>query len=544
MEAFENDQKATRALSQSSAKGTSKPLARLLEKIPWFRGMDQQDHPASELRKLAKSSGIYALASITTPFISLVLTPFLARNLAAADFGILAVINTAIGFSAGITQLGLASAFFRAYGYDYTLAQDKRDVIATTTTMLCITTTVVALLVALFARQLADFLFGQPELANYIALAGIVVLLQNLTIPAMAWLRAEGRPLPYSLLSISNMLITLLGTVILLGSLNWGVAGAIIANGAGFAFIVMLTLPVLIFRAGLKIRFDIARSMLAFGLPLVLNFVSFWVLQLSDRYLLSLLGSLVETAHYAVAYTFGGAMSVVVMGPFALAWPAAMFAIAKRDDAKKIFQTLFRWFSLTLLLVAFSFSLVGTVLLDWLFPAGYRSSAFVIPLVAESISFYGVYYIFITGVNIIRKTWMISIFSTIAAITNVLLNLFLIPRYGSAGAAASTLLAYIVLAAIAYVVDQRVYPIPFEIGIFLLAQVLGIALYTESNLLLPVENSLASLALRLGALALYACCLGLLGMAPAWWRRWRLRDERTKARAIAAEGLERNGHDA
>lgn len=484
---------------------------------------DRKNSPVSELRKLVKHSGIYALASVTTPLIMLILTPFLAHNLSPVDYGILTIINTAIGLSAGITQLGLASAFFRAYGYDYTSPEDKRDVVATATAMLCLTTTFVALMVALFAPLLANFLFGRSSLANDVTLAGFVVLLQNLMIPALAWLRVEQRPLLYSILSVSNTLVTLLATIVLVGVLRWGVAGAIVANGGGYAFVVLCTLPVIIFRAGVKIRPDIASSMLAFGLPLVLNFTSFWILQLSDRYLLSLFVSLVETAHYAVAYTLGSALSVVVMGPFALAWPSALFAIAKREDAAAIFKVFFRWFSLFLLFAAFGLSLVGTFFLNWLFPVNYHAVASIIPIIAMSIAFYGVYHATLVGVNVKRKTWLISLFSTSAALVNILFNLFLIPRYASSGAAISTLLAYIVLAAVSYAVNQRLYPIPFEVGIFLCALCTGIALYTGSSFLLPVQSAIVTAGLRLAAFVLYGICLGVMGMAPTWRQRWLLR---------------------
>ena len=82
------------------------------------------------LRNFAKSAGLYALASVALPLVALLLTPFLTRNLSASDYGILTILNTLVGLVAGISQLGLASSFFRAYGYDYTDARDKRDVLS------------------------------------------------------------------------------------------------------------------------------------------------------------------------------------------------------------------------------------------------------------------------------------------------------------------------------------------------------------------------------------------------------------------------------
>lgn len=486
--------------------------------IGWRNTADDQEGSVQLVLKLIKSTGIYALASVANPLITLALAPFLAHNLTPSEYGILAITNTAIALTAGIMQLGLASAFFRAYGYDFTERRDKLDVVATTMSLLCLTSASVVIAGALLSSTIASILFGQAKLGSYIILAGVVVCLQNLTIPAMAWLRVESHALSFTLLTIVNVLVTLIVTICLTGVLHWGVSGVILANGCGYACIVICTLPIIVLRAGIKIRVDILRNLLSFGLPLVLNFVAYWVLQLSDRYLLGLFTSLAEAARYAVAYTLGSAISVLIMGPFALAWPTALFAIAKREDAVQVFKLLFRWFSIFLLFTAFGLSLAGRFLLDWLFPETYHSAAFVIPMVALSIACYGVYYIFITGVNVKHKTWLISIFTTIAAITNIGLNLLLIPHYGALGAALSTLLAYIVLAGVAYFVNQQLYPIPFEVGMFTLALVLGIAFYVGSDVLIQKHETVAGWTISIGAFGLYGGCLACLGMFSHWMR--------------------------
>jgi O-antigen/teichoic acid export membrane protein len=470
----------------------------------------------SLLLSFIKTSGIYALASVVLPLITLVLAPFLTHYLSPTDYGVLTILNTFISLGAGITQLGLSSAFFRAYSYDYSSDDDRRDVLATSTSLLCLISIPTVIGAVFLAPFLADVLFGRSLLGSVVGLALVVILLQNLTVPGFAWMRAEGRAHFYSSLSISSLLITLFANLVLVGRLHMGIAGALIATGSGYASVIICTIPIIVVRAGIRIRVDITKSMLAYGLPLVFNLVSYWVLQLSDRYLLSLFGSLAQTARYAAAYTLGSAMLVVVMGPFTLAWPTTMFAIAKRKDALQIFKLVFRWFSLFLLFAAFGLSFVGTILLDLLFPVSYHSAASVIPVVAVSIAFYGVYYVFMTGANVVRKTWLAAVFMTIAAIVNVVLNLFLIPHYQAMGAAASTLIAYVVLALVAYIVNQRIYPLSFEIGRFMFALLVGMALYSGSSFLASFQGIFGACGIYGGALALYGLCLVILARLPAW----------------------------
>lgn len=468
----------------------------------------------SVIRSLVKSSGVYALASFISPLITLVLAPYLTRNLSRADYGVLAVFTTVIALMVGITQLGLNHAFFRAYNYDYESKGDRLKVVSTLIVLLLVISIPVTVALVLAAPWLSMLLFSTQSYDSAVRIAALVILLQNLTLPGFAWLRAENRPIYFSVLSTLNLLVSLGTTIILVGMVHLGIVGALIATGVGYGIVAFCTLPVVLLRVGLenlRPRRDIVWNLVSFGFPLVGGFIAVWVLQLSDRYLLSRLGTLEQTASYAVAYSLGGIMSVIVLGPFALAWPSAMFTIAKRADAPYIFQLIFRWYSLVLLLIAFAFSLVSMIILVLFFPPAYHSAAPVIPIVAVSTMFYGLYSMFNAGIGVRRKNWLGVIFTTFSALLNVGLNIVLIPHYGSLGAALSTLIAYLALALIAYVVNHYIYPIPYEIGLFLIALSVGVALFLGTIFLTRTVGLYVTSAIYIGMFCAYGACLILLG---------------------------------
>ena len=463
---------------------------------------------------LIKSSGIYALASLASPVVSLVLAPFLTRNLSHTDYGALAVLNTTISLMTGITQLGLGSAFFRSYSYDYETQRDKLTVLSSVVLLLTCISVLTVIVVLLSSSWLASLLVNSAVFGNAIAVAVIVVLLQNLSVPGFSWLRAEKRPTFFTVLSITNLLVSLAATIIFVGVLHMGVVGALLAIGGGYGAVVLGTLPLILYRAGLRIRLDIVKGLLSFGLPNAASFISIWILQLSDRYLLSYFGSLAQTAGYSVAYSLGGVLATVIISPFSLAWPAAMYSIAKQDDAAQAFRTVFRWFSFILLFAAYGFSLIGIGTLHLFFPVSYYSSSPVIPIIAVSILFYGLHLFLTVGIAIRRKTWLVVILTMTAAITNILLNIFLIPHYGAMGAAWSTLLAYAMLAVITLIVNQRIYPIPFDIDLFVVALLIGITLALGCILLTHTWSSLWSGVTHVCALCLYGGILVLMAKHP------------------------------
>ncbi len=285
--------------------------------------------------------------------------------------------------------MGLSSAFFRSYNYDYELKKDKLKVLSTAFTLLLLTTISITLAIFFTAPFLADVLFNSLSFTEPIRIVGLVVLLQNLTVPGFAWLRAENRAYIFSILSIVNLLIYLSATIAYMGLLHMQMIGSLLAMGTGYASVIICIVPLILVKAGVRLHLNMAKELLSFGLPNVSNFISIWVSQLADRYLLGLLGSLSQTASYSLAYTLGGILSTVILAPFTLAWPSAMFTIAKKDNAANVFGVVFHWYAMVLLLATFALSLFSTGLLDLLFPTPYHSAATIIPIIAVSIMFYG-----------------------------------------------------------------------------------------------------------------------------------------------------------
>jgi O-antigen/teichoic acid export membrane protein len=474
--------------------------------------ISEKEEYISVIRKLVKSSGIYTLASFASPLISLALMPFLTHSLSTNDFGVLAVVNTAISLLAGISQFGLNNAFFRTYSLDYEARRDRLQVVSTVVILLFIISITFSAVTMFAAPWLSYLLLKNSSYDSTLRLAAFIVLLQNLTVPGFSWLRVENRAMIYSVLTIINLLFELAGTVLFVGVFHMGLNGALFATGGGFALIVLCTLPFIIFRVGLSFRFDISWNLLSFGLPLVANFVSVWILQVSDRSLLSHFGSLAQTASYTAAYSLGGVLNIAVQSPFSLAWPSAMFAIAKREDAPRVFQLVFRWYSILLLFAAFAFSIISTMVFYIFFPPTYYSSASIVSIITISIMFYAIYNFLNTGISVKRKTWFAVIFTFVAALTNIGFNLVLIPSYGAMGAALSTFFAYFLLAIIAYIVNQRVYPIPYEIGTFTIALTFGLGFYVIGSLLAQRYQTYTAWGIMIGALGIYGLCLVGLGI--------------------------------
>jgi O-antigen/teichoic acid export membrane protein len=463
------------------------------------------------IRNLVKNSGIYAISSLASPLITLLLAPFLTHMLSRTDYGALAVINTAVALATGVTELGLGAAFMRMYAYDSKTPREQLDVLSTLVLFLLLILIPVTILGVIAAPWLSVLLLGSASYSRAIQVGAVLVLSQNLTVPGLAWLRAESRAAFFSTISIGNLLVTAAASLILVGILHMGIVGALAANGFGDVIIIACTFPIIFWRTGFYLRFAMVGSMLAFGVPNVINLVSGWVLQLSDRYLLGHFASLSMAAGYSVAYSLGGVLSATIIAPFSLAWWVLMYPIAKRKDAKHVFKLIIRGFSFVLLFATLGLSLFGSSVLYLLFPASYYGQSAIIPIIALSIMFSGICTVVGLGTSLQRKTWLTSIYFIVSAIINIGLNIVLIPVFGTMGAALATLVAYIVLALVAYLVNQRIYPVPFEVGLFLVALGIGILLYLLGNRLAQGQNNVVAWGVHISALLLYGLFLLFMG---------------------------------
>ena len=463
------------------------------------------------IRGLVKNSGIYAISSLASPLVMLLLAPFLTHALSRTDYGALVLLNAVVALATGVTELGLGAAFMRLHAYDCKTPREQLDALSTLVLLLLLILMPITVIGVMAAPWLSALVLGSASYSGAVQVAVVLVLTQNLTVPGLVWLRAEGRAAFFSTISIANLLITAGASVVLVGMLHMGIAGSLVANGLGDAIIIVCTLPVIFWRAGFYLRFALVGGMLAFGIPHVMNLITGWVLQLSDRYLLGHLASLSLAAGYSVAYTLGGVLATAIISPFSLAWWVLMYAIAKREDAKHVFKLIFRWFSFVLLFATLGLSLFGSSVLDLLFPASYHAQSSIIPIIALSVMFNGIFIVVNLGTSLQRKTLLTSLYFIVSALINVGLNIVLIPAYGTMGAALATLVAYIALALMAYLFNQRIYPVPFEVGLFLVALGIGIALYLVDNELAQGQSILVDWSVHIGALLLYGLCLLLLG---------------------------------
>jgi O-antigen/teichoic acid export membrane protein len=456
-----------------------------------------------ELRRLGRHSVIYGLGGLVSRILAVILLPLYTRYLTPSDYGVvetLIALTTVIGIA---LALGIGSAFFRFY-FDSTEPADRRRVLRTSFWFIMGMATLGLVVGVALSSEISQALFGTTKDARLVA-ASFVGLWAGMNWAQLTNLfRVEERSVAYVTASLTNILVTIGTTLLLVVVLEKGPMGVIVGNFTGTLTVYL----VLVFyrREQLGLEFDrkLFREMNRFGMPLVPSALFLWVTNFSDRLFLDKLADTHEVGLYSVGVRIASAM-VLLLTAFRMAWPAFAYSIEDEKEAKRTYGFVLTYLVLVATWMATGLALLSPWIVEWIAAPAFASSSRVVgPLAFSTVSFAG-YIVVAVGVGRSRRTQFNWVVTGAAAIVNIALNLVLIPPYGMIGAAVATIAAYTTMFVGMSWWSQRIYPVPYQWRRVATAVAVGIVIVSAGKL------AGAGLALAIALSLVYPLALVPLG---------------------------------
>jgi O-antigen/teichoic acid export membrane protein len=446
----------------------------------------------AELRRLGKHSAIYGLGGLVSRILAVLLLPLYTRYLSPSDYGkveTLIALATVIGI---VLRMGIHAAFFRFY-FDSPEPEHRRLVLRTSFWFTMAMATAGLIVGVALSPQISDLLFGTTDDAELVA-AAFVCLWAGMNYEQLTSLfRVEERSTAFVAASLSNVLLTIGATLILVVALDKGPIGVIVGNFTGTLLVYAALVGYRREQLGLQFDRGLLREMNRFGTPLVPTALFLWVTNFSDRLFLVQLADVTEVGLYSVGVRIASAM-VLLLTAFRLAWPAFAYSIEDEREARRTYAFVLTYLVLVATWVATALALLSPWIVDWIAdPAFDESSRVVGPLAFAAVAF-GAYIVVAIGVGRARRTQFNWVVTGVAAAVNIVLNLLLIPPYGMMGAAVATIAAYATMFVGMAWWSQRIYPVPYQWRRVTTAAGAGIALVAVGKLAgggLPVAFLLA-----------------------------------------------------
>ena len=387
-----------------------------------------------------KQIAAFAIGPIGAAFLSLISLPIITWFFSQEDVGRMAMLQVTLGFSTLLFSLGLDQSYVREFHeVDSKPALLKRAMLPG---LVLLVGTVLILLP--LGGNLAGWLFGVP--AWHLSVLAALALVANYISRFLSLvLRMNERGVAFSMSQLlpKLLLLAIIGVYIAVGA-DKDLTNLVLANTAAIASVCAIygwnthTEWLL----GIRTRLDVGqlRTMLRFGLPLILGGLAFWGLTAIDKVFLRTLASFHELGVYSVAVSFGTA-ATILQSVFSTVWAPTVYKWASAGTGLENVHKVSRYI---LALVVLGFALAG--LFSWVvtlfLPANYSAVQWIVVSCIGYPLLYTLSETTVVGIGISRRSTLSMLAAIAAFAVNLVGNWWLIPIFGAAGAAVSTCVSF------------------------------------------------------------------------------------------------------
>lgn len=388
---------------------------------------------------LAKNTIILALGNICTKGIMFIMTPLLTRWLPTEDYGAFDLMTTYVSLVIPLVTLDIGEAAFR-FLLDCKCDEERNTIIGNTTKIYILGIPIIGVLLAF-----ATVLF--PNKKYYIFLFMIIFGGELVYEYFTMLLRGVKKLNIYAMASIIYVFVMAVSAFIYIKVLDWQLAGIIIAYVTGYFFsIIYMGVAGDLFDHLFQSKLDlkIIKRFLAYSVPLLPNALSWWVVNVSDRTIISAVLGTSYNAVYAIACKIPN-LAQSLFGVFHLSWIQSASESVGDTDRDAFYNDIMNKVVKIVCSLVSCMLATNFIFFEFIFPVEYRMGYYLVPILSLAIIF-SMLAQFLGGIYIAKKnTKKNGITTSVAAIANITSHLLMIRFTGIYAAALSTLLSYVVL---------------------------------------------------------------------------------------------------
>lgn len=388
----------------------------------------------SKYKELAKNTGIFALANFSSKILIFLLVPIYTRVLTTTEYGFYDLVYTTIQLFVPILTLNISEAVMRFLMKD---GVSKKSVFSIAVLDIFIGSIAFALLL------LVNNLFSLSDLISqysiYIFVIFVFYTLNNFLIQFSKGIDKIGVTAISGVISTAVMLAT---NVILLVVFDWGLLGFFIANVCGYVIPCIYIVSRLRLWELFEIKIDkkLQWEMVYYALPLVLNILSWWVNNTSDRYIVTAIVGIQASAIISVAYKIPQILSTI-SAIFIQSWQISAIKIQEDKSDTTFVSNMLLYYNALLLIIASGIILFVKPISNILFGISFYSAWELVPFLIISSLFNAISGCIGAIMGAKMDTHNIAKSALVGMIANIILNIVLTFLMGPQGITISTLIA-------------------------------------------------------------------------------------------------------
>lgn len=389
-----------------------------------------------------KNSLLYTLGSMITPIIGFIMLPFYTNVFTPAEYGVVTTTQSLIGLLQIFLVLSLHGAITRFF-YDYLdQPKEQRRYLGSIFIFVSLFSTVFSSLLLIFNEVIGSFLFQDIPINPFYYLLILISWLSALLSLPLALFRAQEKAYLFVFVNFSKAVLIMLLSIYLIKYENFGPEGVLIAQASISAIVTLITYLHIIKYIDFNFSMQSIKESLLFSLPLIPHVASGWIISSSDKVILEKFVGVAEVGIYSLAVQIS-----MVLGLFFASVNNAL--VPRYTKLKKMNQAnqadkLLRIFAGVVVGVSIIYLPTSIIVIKYISSPEYHSAINIIPLLLIGQIVNGFYFIYVAKLFYAKKSGSIAFSSSTAAITNILLNIVLIPQIGIYGAAVSTIISEMV----------------------------------------------------------------------------------------------------
>lgn len=424
----------------------------------------------------------YMLGPVGSGLLGFVSLPIIAWFYSVEDVGRISMLQVFMSFSVLFFCLGLDQAYVR----EYHESKNKPALLKTVFFPSLALSILSFLLLAIYDLKIVSkWLYEIPS--TYLSLITILCFVIALASRFLSLvLRMQERSFAFSMSQLLSKIIFLL---IVINTVWLGFArdtySLVTANTASMilAFLVFTwnTKSEWLIAIKEQININELKSAFSFGWPLIFGGLASWGLNVMDRLFLRYFSTYTELGVYSITMSVAVVVTIFA-GIFNTIWSPMVYKWMSEDnfDYEKI-DTVLEY-----VVAAIYFSIVLTSLFSWVIPyflpPQYSNIQYLLAICLLGPLLYTLSEVTGIGIAVVRRTKFSMLCAIVAMLCSSILNYFLVPQFGAAGAAISTAVAFFIFFILRTEISQLVWRKKSHLKVFLI--MLSLLIISSLNLLL------------------------------------------------------------
>lgn len=437
-------------------------------------------------KELIKNTAIIFVGKFCTQFISFLLVPIYTNFLSTNDYGYIDLVQTYISLLVPILILRFDSGVFRFLIDERNNENGKKKIISNI---------IIFLIFQFVFFTILYFGFNYFFKIKYFYAILINIIFMGISSILLQIARGIGDNIGYSIASIISGIVTIISNIIFIIIFRGNASYILISSGlANIVCSIFLFIRNKIYKY-IKWSFtdkNKFKEIAKYSLPMIPDGLSWWVVNVSDRTIISLLINASANGIYAVSSKFSNILSSLFQ-VFNMSWQESASLHINDEDRETFFtntlNSVYRIFYSICVLIIVLIPVVFKLVIGNEFKEAYL---YIPPLIYGNL--YNALANVIGGVYIAKKnTKSVAKTTMFAAIINIIINFVMINRIGLFAAAVSTFISYFILTIYRYFDVRKYLKIKFEYKILASTTIVFIIitiLYYLNNLYTNIANIL------------------------------------------------------